>query len=201
MTGWTLTGVLVAPVMSHAMNAEGGAALFLFIVGGTFAVIVGARVSARWRGRDPRADGLVAGGAYVASALVFLALIAGRPAGSPQDFPQFLLYALICLLLFGGLFGIGAAKYYKVPHPGMLVAGLAAAALLGGVLIFILGYLLAGGNILVVYGIVPMKWKVPVGLLLSGFLGSLLPGILAETLLPASFAGSSSSLDNRKEHL
>jgi hypothetical protein len=66
----------------------------------------------------------------------------------------------------------------------LLGAGLAPVALLAAVLMFIFGYFFAGGNLLVVYGIVSMQWKVPVGLLLAGFLGTLLPGMLAEGLLP-----------------
>ena len=189
LTGWTLAGMILAPVMNHAMNAEvyglGRAqGILLFVGGGTFAVAAGAWVSASLRGRKPKADAAIAGGAFVCAAVVFLTLIFGQSADSEMDFPQFALYAIACLLLFGALFGFGVARYYVTRHPLLLAAGLAPLALLAAVLMFVFGYLFAGGNLLVVYGIVSMQWKVPVGLLLAGFLGTLLPGMLAEGLLP-----------------
>ena len=188
LTGWTVTGVIATPVFSHATNATAygiglGQGLLLFLAGGTLAVTTGARISAGLRGRTPWADAAIAGGAYIASALSFLALIFMPTSDQPRDFPHFALYAAASLLLLGFLFGLGMARYYKRRRPVSIALGLAAATLLAGVLTFILGYLLAGGNVLVVYGIVSSSWKVPIGLLLSGFLGSLLPGAIAESLL------------------
>ena len=186
LTGWNLTGVLVAPVMSHAMNATPAAALFLFIVGASLAVVVGARVSARSAERIPAIDGSIGAGAYLTSAAVFLGLVFRPPADRVKDFPQFFIYAVVSLLMFGFLFGGGLGKYYRLPRPLAIALVIAPLSLLAGFLIFILSYLLAGGNFLVVYGIVPMRWKVPIGLVLSGFLGSLLPGMLVETLLSSA---------------
>jgi hypothetical protein len=155
----------------------------LFTGGGTLALAAGAWASAIVRGRNPRVDAPLAGGAYLCAALAVLAFIFGQPSDRQFDFPQFALSALASLLLFGALFGLGAGRYYRRRHPLLLAAGLVPIALLAGLLIFVLAYLLAGGNVLVVFGIVSMRWKVPVGLLLGGFFGALLPGILAEMLL------------------
>jgi hypothetical protein len=183
--------MIAAPVMNHAMNAEvygigRTLGMLLFLGGGTLAVVAGAWVSAELRGRHPRADAAIAGGAYLLAAILFLALIFGQPAESQLEFPQVALYTSGCLALFGSLFGVGVDRHYKKRRVVLLAVGFSAIALLASVLIFILAYLFAGGNLLVVYGIVSMKWKVPVGLVLSGFLGALLPGVLAEFLLGAS---------------
>ena len=190
LTGWTLTGVILTPAMNYAMNAQVFGlsriqGILLFVVGGAVAVAAGAWVSASLRGRKPKVDAAIAGGAFVCAAVVFLTLIFGQSTDSDMDFPQFALYAVACLLLFGALFGFGVGRYYATRRPLLLGAGLAPIALLAAILMFILGYLFAGGNLLVMYGLVSMKWKVPVGLMLAGFFGRLLPGMLAEGLLPS----------------
>ena len=161
------------------MNAEAyglGRALgiLLFIVGGALAVVAGAWVSARLRGRNPRADAAMQA-EPTCSPAVFLALIFGWPAESQPDFPQFA--RLRDRVSQGVRRGFGsAADNITVPPSGRARSRLAAAAVLAGLLMFVFSYFLAGGNLLVMYGIVSMKWKVPVGLVSSGSSARCCPG-------------------------
>ena len=183
-SGWTLTGVIAAFAIDEALQLNTwGVGSVVFLGGGMLAVSAGAWLSAKLRGRNARVDATTAATAYTVAGLLFLLLLLTRRG---QDFPDFAIDAVVALLLFGFLFGFKTGAYYATHRPLVIAFAGAAIALWAGVMMFVLAYLLAGGNFLIVWGVVSREFKVPVGLLLSGLLGTFGPGLVMDSLLDHS---------------
>jgi hypothetical protein len=188
VTGWTLTGIIATPIFSYALNGPYLERVSALLAGGTVAVGAGAWTAATQAGRNARADVVISACAYLIAALLFLALLS---TGTSQEYNSYssalsvnrqfdpLLYTGLALCVFGVIFGVAMGTYYN-RRPLRLALAFPPLALLAGLSTFVVALFLAGYNL-----ITPLvgSAKVPIGLVLGGFLGMLLPGRAVESLL------------------
>ena len=180
------------PIFGYTIRSapaiENPFAITLVVGGGALAVGAGAWVAARHAGRRAGTDAVIAASAYIAAAVLCLAMLStgtstlynaySAPSSPNRQFDP-LLYVVCALVVFGLLFGAGMATAYGRSIV-RLAAAFSAMSVLAGVMIFYAALFLAGYNLLTPF---IGQAKVPVGLVLGGFLGALIPGRIVESVL------------------